>query len=619
MAISSKTRLRATNFINSPKFKNLNPETQRRLYTFLQSGKGVQFGGGKTRGAGATGMFGEPTFPQQILQNLKQAGQRTLGTAQQVANVGAFGIPEIVSQRTTGKPFVGGGFAGGQVPQGSDKVAADILGFTLGGPGRVVSKTSQLAKRVLPSTRVIPQMFKGAAVGGVAGATQFPLEKERIKTGVVIGGLIPPLGFIGGRAIRGTSDFFRAIAGVGKETVNQVKRLGFKRVVDPAKRTAGYIGNTLVPRIKQSVTQNLTRFTSNTRQMFNKLGVSNRAVNDLRNIGYGNLQNLKKRLGGTSDSLVTRAKGGIDLMVNNAKQRYNVVFDKMIPEKANFNIKGIYNVLKAELGKLGIVDKNGNVIKPDFPEMNKTINIYQNVVRYLTDPNLIKSTNALRGARKSDYVLFRSLLDNAESSNPSINRIIYRTSRVLRQGAAKQFGILREANKLYAQAINLKETYSEKINQRLFDRFTKLPLEQRRYILDLEKQLPKQYKFIKDLNALNSVNEIDDVLAKEFSDRAIENNLGRVSQFAGAKSVAQNRVKDIYQHLPNGTRTIDDALSSYLAKDLFQETVPSGFMGMAGAVRKGTEAGVRGYLAGEPVLRNIAPIFEAVKRKLTPF
>lgn len=113
------------------------------------------------------------SIPQILKENVIEAGKKTLGMAKTAANVGLFGLPEIASQKLTGKPFVK------EELTPSQKTQASMAGFAFGPAGKLTSAVSKGVSKILPkATGLIPTMARGGITGAVGYGTQLPTPQE---------------------------------------------------------------------------------------------------------------------------------------------------------------------------------------------------------------------------------------------------------------------------------------------------------------------------------------------------------------------------------------------------------------------------------------------------------
>lgn len=526
------------------------------------------------------------------------------------------GLPEEIVAAIGKRAGVGG--ARLEPPATGVEKAADIAGTIAGYTKGPLAVGTKVARKLIPTaTRLIPQMGRGAIGLGTAEALRTRKLKPTIA-GAKLGAALPVAGAVGGGAIRGTGRLIRGIGGVYPATVRLARKVGYKRIIDPAKRLPGYFSETLVPRVKNSVNKLLNTYSYGTKRFLEKLGISQPSINSLRTKGYVKLNNLSRRYKGSVDPIVLRARQGIDFTVNNAKQRYGILFDKKVPRQADININRTFHYLRNELEKGGYIDHLGNptATMDEATTLGKIMKIFQNM-RTNLQPSGVPGRTISAGIDKMAYVRYRNMIEAAEGSVPTYNRYVYGAAKRLRADAAAKYPFLKTANRIYANAMDLKDNYLSGIKENLFSRKTWTG-DQERFIRTLDSMLPKQYKFFRDLSDLRSINEISGALSKNFSDASIAKSLQEFGNYKSPNIVEQNRIKDLYNSFVDKSIP-DDALAHYLAKDLFQETLPPGFMGISGITRKAAETGVRGYLKGREFLRPVVEPAARYLRKTLPY
>jgi len=148
----------------------------------------------------------ETPIPTILKENLVESLKKTGTAAKMMAQTGLFGLPEIASQKLTGKPFISAEEKSRFTPE--ETMRANLAGFTTL-PAALTQKTAALTQRILPkATGLIPTMARGGITGAVATGTQLPTPEEtptlesalndilgKAKKGFTVGALLSGLGY----------------------------------------------------------------------------------------------------------------------------------------------------------------------------------------------------------------------------------------------------------------------------------------------------------------------------------------------------------------------------------------------------------------------------------------
>jgi hypothetical protein len=390
------------------------------------------------------------------------------------------------------------------------------------------------------------------------------------------------------------------VGGIYSETVKQVKRIGYKKVTDPKKRQAKYFYDYLVPRVQKNFDNLMRKGTKKTEDFLSTHDVTPKSIKTLAKKGWDETQRVYNKYEGNLGFILDKIKKGADVTKKQASQKFDLAFNKSKIDK--IKISPTYYRLRKDLTDLGLVDKAGNPMAEKYgnPAIDGLVRIYNNMRSHIVSKKAGK--DVVTGfINKAQYNQYKMAIESLESNVPATNRYVYKTVRSLRDDAKESIPALKGAMQDYAKAMDLQdELYSTtgtfKLNERFLEK--KWNLNTVRKMINLNDKLPVEYKFLDDLNKFKAADEINKKVSDVYSDPVtIEQLLERFRDYKSPKGAKIERVRDIFKYFDDKD-IADDALSHYLSKDLYQEILSPGFMGISAAVRKGLELGVRTSLKG---------------------
>lgn len=632
--IKRETLLRLQSFVNSDKFQQVKPETQQRLLKFLsqqsttfeplmQTRRPV-FGATQVIPRSPIGPLGRFRLGLATPKGRQELIRREFGTF-----VGAPGREAVFTERGL-QAISPRGFELGDIPEFAARapsIAAEIgggaIGGILGAPGG-------------PGTSVV-----GAAVGSAIGATagelnqrilgrvlgvreDKPLVKdlaEAVGQGALAGTL--NLAFAGaGRALRGTG---RAFAGVGRSVSNlirrlgkankmtvewleqRVKKVGAKVVFQPEKLDFRYGTKTLIPRLRQGVTNLLDNFTNNTARFLKKFDVSDDTIIALKNRGHKSIRQKQSLLRNSSAEVSER----INLRLGEQLTRAGDKFDDILrrkPGETLISSNRFLNSIRNELKRLGLMNADNSFRAVDManvPSQHKRlIAIHNELARGVVTPGKVRATGKIP---LNDYFRFKGLLDDSVRGNAN-DIAIFRAKQGLVDDAVESIPGLREANKAYAKAKQLFDEFATTSDtgitgEKTLAKTRKLTQRKKKQLLRLDEEIP----FMDDLEDLQTAQELDKFLDKEFNPDKIESMFGRGQQQLHV------RVRDTLEEIDSFLSPADKFYADYrdwLAHLDLQDA--GAYAARGGAIRVGAEALERQFF------QRGLPAIEATKRVLGP-
>jgi len=391
--------------------------------------------------------------------------------------------------------------------------------------------------------------------------------------------------------------FIRQVGGVSRASIKEATRLGIDRVIDPAKREAGYIGNSLVPRALASKEKLFSEFTPRSEKAMRQLGISERSIRIAKDSGMQKLNEVQAKLGGSSADLAINTEFQLGARMEQAKTLYKDSI-RSIPEIVP---RQFLSSLRGEFTKQGLM-VNGQFTPAAISGKNVStqtksmMGVYNEIVTGTVQKGGAAVPKTVSGADMRRYhdVLDNkiSLQGNKASDIPILSVLEAHTKDVIRANP-----LIENANKVFSRAKQMSDKWVPKLKdgrgEALFARAAKgkISKTQNKALQELDDYLPVKFKG--DLKKLGAHEEINIAVAKEFSPNQIEKSLSSFSQFEGAGAVEQNRVRSLYKLLDDGENIVDDALSRFVGDDLLQEKLGAGFAGGAGLSRKAFEAATR--------------------------
>lgn len=500
---------------------------------------------------------------------------------------------------------VAGGLIGGALaaPGGPKAIAA---GAAVGGTaGRSLVQLESEARGLPPSRIEQALALAGPLALPAISASKFgrlsPERRELLKREVantaITEAVFAPVALATGQLRKFFPNITRAFGGVSKETVVQAKRIGLKRISDPLKSKPGFFTENLVPRVQSGVRKLLDNFTDNTGKFLKKIGVKDSSARVLKKEGQDELTRVSAKYRNNLGTMADRAKNGLRGNLTKAGDNFDVIFNR--DTQGVVNVKNTFFRLKRNLIDIGAIDQRGIRLGGKFG--NRTIDSLVNVFDDMQSSLKLEQQRGVTGViNKAQYNRWKLQLQGAKSGVDEVDRLIFDTTGSLRRDAAKSIPGLDKAFEDYSKAKGLFDNNSSKISEALLKRRDKWSLDTLRNMQAVDNSLPVENKFLGDLTKLNSAIDVFDTVNKQFGDAvAIESRLKRFGDFKSPAAGRLQEVREILSLLPD-KEIADDALAHFLAVDLFQETIPTGFLGVAGASRKLTESITKAGISAAP-------------------
>jgi hypothetical protein len=391
-------------------------------------------------------------------------------------NQAAFGIPVPAINK-----------AGGQVPEPKTipekaaRATGNVTGFVAGGPAKlgqqvvkgIASKVPQIAGQGL-----VKSAARLGTESAVAGASTVENEKDiadvkgRAQRAAFYGATGAALPFVGRgvkEVVTGTGRWVaKNVGGITDATVDTIKRLGEKRVFDPAKAQAEYIGKDLVPRLKQRIADIVENNPPSAKFVFQKLGLPEDEINIIQNVG-----NNKRKL---VSQIIRGNAGDSSAALERQKEIADMYFKQVLdeaPENTRIDIRNTYFRLRDKLQREGWLDKNGEqIIGADIPNktrdyMIRILNDMKKGVRPTGSKMPIKDyiqaeqrgliTDNKGKVTIREYFSKLSEMESAVSGNPKFDRIVFDAQNALRRDAEKVVPGLKQANKIWSDSVNIQQ------------------------------------------------------------------------------------------------------------------------------------------------------------------
>jgi hypothetical protein len=404
------------------------------------------------------------------------------GMAKTALNVGLAGLPEIASQRITGKPFVS------EQLSPMESLAGQTYGFVGGAP----MIAERAAVGLLPKTLkgLSGLVTKGAVGGGAAMATQLPSPEQAPTLKQAIGqetkniGLGAGLGAIGG-----------ALGKITPEAIQKIK-------VIPDKFFRG------------GLTKNEALL-------------------------------VESKYGANNGSLVDEVKNKLNGKIAEADSAYNKVFSN-IPDNKFIDIKPAIEESGKVLKKLGLITEKGNLTELgnseiardstyskllDFYKSSDVISGVRNLAnkQSLTEGQIVKSMNADKRTlvNKEQYLFLRDKLNSLYRGKPSDLNVSRVANSFYQSGENSGLKGLQNARALEREAFvksdkyltkngDLKIANESKLNKIGTDR--PLSKQEMEHIKELQEYV--NHPIIKDAISINKLNKAKELL-KNYKQYAI--------------------------------------------------------------------------------------------------
>jgi hypothetical protein len=441
------------------------------------------------------------------------------------------------------------------------------------------------------------KMLKGAAMGAAYNPSDKEISGmgERVP-GAVIGAAIPAAPAV----IKGGASFVRKIAGVEPETVKQVLRVGMDRVADPAKREGAYFTNEIVPRVQDSAVKLLNEGGENAATFLKKNGVSEKAIAAYKKHGSKNIADSFEKYDQNLYELRDNIVKGIDEKNVIVENLYNKAYKNM--KSKNMPLNETYKELRKILIDVNYINPDGTI---------KQITAFQQKNPVLT--TLTKMYDDLLNNRqglaigKGEFPAIKEAISNLYREMPS-NGYSQKIMDTLHKDAEKA-GMtgLNTAKEAFKRLVEVREIATKYLNaggENVLNRAGKLTTQEKKNLMTIQKFVGKKYPFVDEISKLNAAREIGDTFNRFSNPVEIEKQLKKLAQYKSPAGAEIKGLEDVLSHLPDKEIT-KDAIAHYLAKDLNQETLSAGFMGVPAAIRSGTEALVRAYLKYNPKIRKM--------------
>lgn len=440
------------------------------------------------------------------------------------------------------------------------RVATNIPAFVLGipgkaglGAGRILTAGAGQATKYIPKFAGKSLAGRTALRAGEFGASQAaiaPKEGEdyanQVGTAALTGAGTPAAGLLAksiGKGAVGTGTFIaKTFGGVTDFSRETIKRLGSERVFDPLKQSAGYIGEVVVPKVKNMISQKIAD--GRDRITLRNIGFNDEQINWLGQLSPIYKSKLSEILNGENVNI----KQGIESIKGDAHKRFSALMSRINPNTA-IDVKTFYNNLKNTLDKQGWIDNFGqeSIKYGKNPVRDQLLSIYNNLTR------AVKTETG--GYRKyvlniPEYENVRNALTTAVSGNLQNDRLLFKLGGKLRESAANTIKGLSGINKIYSDA----ERLSEIEGKGLFSK-----------ILNPEKMEAEIAK-LRNIDKPNQIARIKSVIGKNLADDVDAHfaviDLGLVTQRPGVSGgmfpgpsgvkkallsgVTQKYYKDIY-------------------------------------------------------------------------
>lgn len=410
--------------------------------------------------------------------------------------------------------------------------------------------------------KLLTNIAKGAALGATYAPTEDVVGLPERTGQAAVGATMPLIGAGIGKAGQIVTKAGRWVAknvgGVSDATVNIIKRLGANRVFDPVKAQIDYIGKEIAPRVKERITNLITKFEPKSKYILKEIGMTPEEIGVLNSVDKSKLTQLQKVFGNDWNAI----KGGLESIKAGADLQFKTTLQKN--PKALINPKDTFYKLQGLLRKEGWIDYQGNEIQgAGIANKTKTnlIKIYQDLKTGLVSEGKQRSTGQINTAQ---YFNKLSELEATISGNPKFDRLVFDIAGSLRKDATKTIPGLTQANKSYSDAVKLLDL--EKIFTKVTD-----PIAWEKQLLQLKN--PAKYQLHNKLKNIMGKDIYDDVLSHLANqDFELTSNLpapggGMYPSRAGLiKGAISKGTKQYYQKVAPKAQAIKSGMGKVLEK-----------------------------------------------------
>ena len=429
------------------------------------------------------------------------------------ASLAASDIPKAIGSRDTSEAgkeayqtlYPEQQTVGGKILRG----AASVPAFAFGTAGKATMAAGRILKKGAEyGAKKIPQFVGKSLLGRTALRTgEFaagqaaiaPKEGEnygeQVKTAALTGAAVPAAGLLAkgtGKNLIGAGKFTaKTFGGITDFSREKIKELGSARVFDPLKKSVSYIGDVVVPKVKQRITGIITE--AKNYPALRNLGLIDDEINGLREVNPEYKSRLEKILSGDEVNI----KPGIEAITTDAKNRFAAVMSKVNPNTA-IEVKDFYYKLKSTLRSQGWLGKTGEPVEKVGRNQvrDQLLSVYSYLNKTIKQPGGYR-TNVID---VREYENLRSALDMVTGTKD--DRLLFELGGKIRDEAAKVIKGLPEINKMYADAMRLGEIEKRGILSKIMSK----------------ERLEKELSNLRNIDRPNQVARIKSLIGKDLAD-----------------------------------------------------------------------------------------------------
>ena len=285
-----------------------------------------------------------------------------------------------------------------------------------------------------------------------------------------------------------TAKHFGGITDFSRE---KIKELGVKRVFDPIKAQADYIGKVIVPKVRERLALMISDPASSFTERLK--GV----------LPTEDIKKLRQMSAPIKSQLLTILSGeplNISSGINNLRASVGKSWDRLVSKQNPYspiNVSGFYNSLKRNLIKEGIVNPDGSLktLPKDYDKTRQSlVSLYEYMNTNYRSRGMVATINDLK--------MLKNSLNSAYDDKSSYRFLIPKILPSINNAAEKAIPGLQNINKLYADTMSLSEMEGGGL-------FSKLLNPER-----LESELVK----LKNIDRPNQIKRIQELIGKNLTD-----------------------------------------------------------------------------------------------------